>query len=91
MKKLFFVMALIVAVGVQADFTSGQVKKFERSDTDGNGTLNSEEFDQVVKQRFEDNGKSDWEDAAAKQFKNKDQDKDGALTLEEFWSTAKKK
>jgi|GEM_PF-4157067 len=86
MKKLFFVMACSLAMGVSAEIRPGQVKAYARADADHNGKVDSAEFTQVVKDRFESQGKAGWEEAAAKQFKKKDKDEDASLTLEEFWS-----
>ncbi len=91
MKSFLFVMALSLAAGVQAELKPGQIKTYEEADTDENGKLDLAEFTEIVKGRFEDQGKTGWEEAAAKQFKNKDKDKDGFLTLEEFWTRAGKK
>jgi len=91
MKKLCFVVALMLAIGVQAEPTKGQARQFEDLDADGNGSLNSEEYSQLVKTRFERDGKSGWEDAGAKQFRNKDADKDGTMTIEEFVTKPTKK
>ena len=80
-------MVLIVTVAAQAELKPGQVKQYKNADTDGDGKVSKEEFYQVVKQRFEKQGKSGWEKQAGKQFAKKDLDQDGFLTLEEFWTS----
>jgi len=85
MKKLLCIMVLALVAVAQAEIMPGMVKIYEGADVDKNGKVDLEEWKPVVKKRFEERGKPDWETQSIKQFKNLDKDKDGFLTLVEFW------
>lgn len=69
--------------GLPQDVIDRKARYYLKWDADGNQQLSPDEFEEMVRTQFDNQGKSGHKEAAGKRFTRRDLDKDGYVSFEE--------